>query len=58
MRYNFSLFLNSSMVERSIVNLFVVGSNPIWGDLIHSKLKKCINTCMDLGYPNLILSSS
>lgn len=26
------------MVERSAVNRLVVGSNPTWGDLIHSEL--------------------
>lgn len=25
------------MVERSAVNRLVVGSNPTWGDLIHSE---------------------
>ena len=33
------LFLSSSVVERSAVNWLVVGSNPTWGDLIHSELK-------------------
>lgn len=27
------------MVERSAVNRLVIGSNPIWGDFIHSELK-------------------
>ena len=63
MRYNLSLFLSSSIVERAIVNLLVIGSNPTWGDLIHSKLIYIYiyiyaNTCMDLSYPNLILSSN
>ncbi len=39
MRSNFPLFLSSSVVERSAVNRLVVGSNPTWGDLIHSELK-------------------
>ena len=26
------IFLSSSVVERSAVNRFVVGSNPTWGD--------------------------
>ena len=39
MRSNFPLFLSSSVVERSAVNWLVVGSNPTWGDLIHSELK-------------------
>ena len=37
MRSNLSLFLSSSVVERSAVNWLVVGSNPTWGDLIHSE---------------------
>ena len=37
MRYDFPLFLSSSVVERSAVNRLVVGSNPTWGDLIPSK---------------------
>lgn len=37
MRYNLPLFLSSSAVERSAVNRLVVGSNPTWGDLIHSE---------------------
>ena len=36
MRSNPPLFLSSSVVERSAVNRLVVGSNPTWGDLIHS----------------------
>lgn len=39
MRSNLPLFLSSSVVERSAVNRLVVGSNPTWGDLIHSELK-------------------
>ena len=39
MRSNLLLFLSSSVVERSAVNRLVVGSNPTWGDLIHSELK-------------------
>ena len=39
MRSNLLLFLSSSVVERSAVNWLVVGSNPTWGDLIHSELK-------------------
>ena len=38
MRSNPPLFLSSSVVERSAVNRLVVGSNPTWGDLIHSEL--------------------
>jgi hypothetical protein len=38
MRSNLPLFLSSSVVERSAVNRLVVGSNPTWGDLIHSEL--------------------
>ena len=38
-RSNLPLFLSSSVVERSAVNRLVVGSNPTWGDLIHSELK-------------------
>ena len=37
MRSNPPFFLNSSVVERSAVNRLVVGSNPTWGDLIHSE---------------------
>ena len=37
MRSNLLLFLSSSVVERSAVNWLVVGSNPTWGDLIHSE---------------------
>ena len=37
MRSNLPLFLSSSVVERSAVNWLVVGSNPTWGDLIHSE---------------------
>lgn len=37
MRSNLPLFLSSSVVERSAVNRLVVGSNPTWGDLIHSE---------------------
>jgi hypothetical protein len=36
MRSNLSLFLSSSVVERSAVNRLVVGSNPTWGDFINS----------------------
>ena len=36
-RSNLPLFLSSSVVERSAVNRLVVGSNPTWGDLIHSE---------------------
>ena len=39
LRPNLPLFLSSSVVERSAVNRLVVGSNPTWGDLIHSELK-------------------
>ena len=39
MRSNLPLFLSSSVVERLAVNWLVVGSNPTWGDLIHSELK-------------------
>ena len=39
LRPNSPLFLSSSVVERSAVNRLVVGSNPTWGDLIHSELK-------------------
>lgn len=39
MRSNLPLFLSSSVVERSAVNWLVVGSNPTWGDWIHSELK-------------------
>ena len=36
----FPLILSSSVVERSAVNRFVVGSNPTWGDckLIRKKV--------------------
>ena len=37
MRSNLLLFLSSSVVERSAVNWLVVGSNPTWGDFIHSE---------------------
>lgn len=39
MRSSLPLFLSSSVVERSAVNRLVVGSNPTWGDLIHSLIQ-------------------